>query len=127
MVVRAFTPDIADLLNDRRADDEISSFGLGKYNLSVAFDGNLPTIGAESKVTFCISGSEFERSGEPVGAPVWKLVGQRVERFELQSNFILRLRLTSGDHVDFHTHEESYEAVVIDFGSRDGALVMEVF
>ena len=125
--MRPFTSDIAELLNNRVEADEISGVGLGKYNLSVAFDGKLPTIGAESKVAFRISGSEFEWSGEPIAAPVWRLLGQQVDKFELKSDLVLRLHLKSGDYVDFHTDEAPYEAVVMDFGSQDGALVMEIF
>ena len=126
-MVRAFTSDVVDFLNDHCADDEISSVGLGKYNLSVAFDAKLPTIRAESKAAFRISGAEFDWSGEPIAAPVWKLVGQQVDKFEFKSDLVLRLHLKSGDYLDFHTDEGPYEAVIMDFGSRDNALVMEIF
>lgn len=80
-----------------------------------------------SKVTFKIDGKKNVWDEVPVSIPVWNLVGQVPNRFELLEQYTLKMTFESGDSVAFHSDESPYEAVVIDFGQSDDALMMEIF
>ena len=124
--MRTFDDTILVPLNAICRKDPIHFVGLGAYDFQLSF-GDINRIMTKEKAVFSLRGTVYSWEEGPADIPVWLLIGQTPERFELGSPLALRLCLDSGDYVEFHTTEEPFEAVIIDFGGQDGALVMEIY
>jgi len=124
--VRAFNEQIVKLLNDECNGEPIHFVGLGGFDFQVAF-GAVRRIQTETRAEFFLRGRAYEWNEGPTELPVWLVIGQVPQRFELPTSLILRMCLASGDFVDFFTDEEPYEAAIVEFEPRGDGIVMEVF
>jgi hypothetical protein len=124
--MRCFDPQILPHLNAECNGDPIYHIGLGDYNFQLSFAG-VERIQTNEKAVFSIRGKLYSWEDGPTDIPVWMLVGQMPTGFALESPYALRMNLASGDYVEFYTDDCPYEVVVIDFGIRDNARVMEVY
>ena len=124
--MRLYDQKIVDLLNDRCMGEIIHRVALGLYIFDLGF-GGVETFSNEEKVLFQINESRFMWNKSPIDAPVWLLISQVIDKFELRDPTILRMRLRSGDIVDFYTVEGMYESQVIQFPNEGDAFVMEIF
>jgi hypothetical protein len=124
--MRCFDPQILIHLNAECSGDPIHHIGLGDYSFQLAFAG-VERIQAMEKAVFSIHGKIYTWEDGPSDIPVWVLVGQIPTGFALASSHALRMNLASGDYVEFYTDESPYEVVMIDFGIRGDARVMEIY
>jgi hypothetical protein len=124
--MRPFNTDLLDHLNVECNGDPIHFLGLGVHCFQLAFS-SIAGIQTMTKAVFSLRGKIYSWEAGPSDIPVWLLVGQTPTHFELPTVLALRLNLASGDYVEFHTDERPYEAVIIDFGKRMNAAVMEIF
>ena len=119
-----FTDEIVERLNSLCGKDRLRWVHLGEANFDFSFEG-IENFGCFTTVKFFIGGSSFVWDDGPIDAPIWLLVGQTPEKFELLDELTLRLSLTSGDHLDISTDRSPYEAVVVHF--EQPANSMEIF
>lgn len=124
--MRAFNEEIVRLLDGQCNGEPIHFVGLGSFDFQVAFSG-VRRIQTTTKAGFFLQGKSYEWDNGPTDLPVWLIIGQVPQRFELPTTLTLRMCLASGDYVDFFTDESRYEAAVVEFGARDDGVVMEVF
>lgn len=123
--LRKFDSSVPKYLDKLCNGDPIESIGLGIYNFSISF-GRIRSINAMLKVAFFLEGRTYEWEEGPTAIPVWMIIGQVPERFELPTPFVLRMWLASGDYVDFYTDENPYEATTIEI-MGDGVTMLDVF
>ena len=124
VAMRKYDREILDQLNNGFTGEPIQFVGLGAHDFQVSFGVRIQN---ETKVVFSLRGNSYSWEEGPTDIPAWLLIGQIPERFELPTDFVLRMCLASGDYVEFHTDEQLYESTTIDFGERDGVQVMEIY
>ncbi|MCF4164185.1 hypothetical protein L2U69_00820 [Zavarzinia compransoris] len=122
--MKTFDSDLAEMLNACCDGSPIERVILGMHDFQLAFAG-ISRLQGTFKVVFRLRGHRYSWTGGPCDIPAWRLPGQVPIRFERVSAFVLRLCLASGDEVEFHTAENAYECVVIEF-LRNGREVMEI-
>lgn len=123
--MKSFSQDIEERLNEISRDEPISYLGLGRHNLQIAL-GEI-RFSCEAKVRFVIENEEYEWTGEPIAAPVWALVGQKPDKFELMDELSLRISLSSGDRIEIVSDHSDYEAVVIEWKTGRENAEVDVF
>ena len=124
--MRCFDLQTLILLNAECNGDPIHHIGLGDYDFQLAFAG-VERIQAMLKAVFSIRGTIYTWEDGPSDTPVWMLVGQIPTGFTLASSYALSMNLASGDYVEFYTDESPYEVVIIDFGIRGDARLMDIY
>jgi hypothetical protein len=124
--MRKFDNDILPHLNQECKGEAIHFVGLGAYDFQLSF-GGLVRIQTMEKAAFSLNNRQFTWEEGPNEIPVWLLIGQTPESFELPTLLTLRMNLRSGDYVDFFTDESPYEAVIIEFTPQGDSRVMEIY
>lgn len=124
--MRPLEPDILEHLKPTCDGEPIHFVGLGIYDFQVGYS-SVRRIQTTAKVVCSLQGQTFAWEEGPSNMPVWLLVGQTPSSFELTSPYALRMNLASGDWVEFYCDDSPYEALIIDFGIKDGAIVMEIY
>jgi hypothetical protein len=122
VVVRPISADIASTLNLKSLGEPIYYVGLGSHDFQFAY-GEF-NVRSENRVTFKIDGNGYDWTEEPIEAPVWKLIEQKVVRVEARSSEALRFVLSSGDEIEAWTDDGPYESVVVEAKSLG---ILEVF
>ena len=122
--MRKYDREIVDELNKECRGRTIHFVGLGAHDFQLSFGVKIQNT---RKVVFSLRGNKHSWEEGPTDIPVWLLIGQVPERFELPTAFALRVCLESGDYVEFCTDQGNYESTTIDFGTRDGAQAMEIY
>lgn len=114
--MRLFDDSIVAALNSLTRDNEVTFVGLGKHDFQLGLDHL--HIQAERRVEFMIGGVRTAWDEGPSDAQVWRMIGARPERFELEAPSRLRMILNNGDSIIFVTDEGPYETVTINISGR---------
>jgi hypothetical protein len=122
MVVRPFSREIVETLNNYDLGEPIHFVGLGAHDFQFAYGEFV--VRSENEITLKIAGYDYEWLEEPLDAPVWKLNGQKVVSVAASSEMALKFALETGDGIEVRTDEGPYEAVIIEAAKRG---ILEVF
>jgi len=112
VVVRCFSPEIVSKLNSVGLVQPIDYVGLSAHNIQFAY-GDL-TVRCENKATVMIDDARHVWTGQPIAAPVWKLVGQKVVAIRASLDNVLKFALSTGDDIEAWTEVGSYESVIVE-------------
>lgn len=124
--MKLFTDDIVQSLNSVCDGTPIYFVGLGAFDFQFAF-AKLSRFQAQERVSFHINKKTYDWTEGPSDVPVWKLVNQIPMEFLLVSSETLRMKLSSGDYVDFFTTQSQFECVIINFGEKNDKFELEIF
>lgn len=124
--MKRFDPERLNHLNRECNGEPVYFVGMGAYDFQLSF-ANIDRIQTKVKAVFSIRGNQYFWAEGPADTPIGLLVNQIPVKFELPTPFALRMNFASGDFVEFYTDEDPYEAVIIDFGTREDARMMEIY
>jgi hypothetical protein len=117
-----FSRKVIETLNSDDLGEPIHFVGLGAHDFQFAYGEFV--VRSEHEVKLKIAGQSYDWKKEPLDAPVWKLVGQKVVSVAGHSDMALKFTLNTGDEIQVRTDEGPYEAVIIEAASRS---ILEVF
>lgn len=123
--MRPLNPEIIGHLNPTCDGEPIHHIGLGAFDFQLSYSKF--RIQTMERAVFSIDGRTYDWQDGPSSIPVWLLINQTPESFELATQFALRMKLKSDDWVEFYCDHSPYETLIIDFGMRDRAQVLEIF
>ncbi|MDM7983149.1 MAG: hypothetical protein QUV02_01770 [Maricaulis sp.] len=124
--MRPFEERILADLTRAFASEPIHFVGLGAFDFQLSC-GGVKRLHAMNSVQFRLADQVYNWSDGPCDIPVWRLINQTVECVELPSPHKLRLGLKSGDYVEVTSTLDPYEDVLIDFGTHDGAQILDIY
>ena len=122
-----FNDEIIDLLNTffSKGEQFVESITLASYGFSIQFVDF--TVRCEERVFATIDGKDYVWEDAPSSDP-WGALGRQLATSAiLEKNSLLQINFESCDLVKVETKEHQYESVIFDFGTKDGALIMEIF
>jgi hypothetical protein len=102
--------------------EPIDYVGLSAHNFQFAY-GDL-NVRCENKATVMIDDARHVWTGQPIGAPVWKLVGQKVVAIRASLDNVLKFALSTGDEIEAWTEVGPYESVIVESKSHR---ILEMF
>ena len=110
--MRLFSREIVSKLNGLSLGEPIHYVGLGARDFQFAY-GDL-NVRCENKAAFKIGEARYVWASDPIEAPIWTLIGQKVVGVEASLDNVLKFALSTGDEIEAWTDVGPYEAVVME-------------
>lgn len=119
-------PKIIERLNLTCGDEPIRFIGLGAHDFQIGY-ASVRRLQSLFRIAFFIKGINYTWNDSPLDLPIWLLIGQVPSSFELTSSHSIKMKLESGDWLEFFTEDSAYEDLIIEFCTENNKLELSVF